>query len=233
MARQDRALRTRRAIFEGAATVFDERGYESTTISEILERAEVTRGAFYFHFPSKEDLARHVLAAAVTTDGVPENRLKLQQLVDTLLLLAHRMPHEPMLRAALRMSVDLESQRLFGTRWPDWTSLLADLLREACERGEIYQHVDEDETARLLVCSWTGVRVVCEGLPEEYDLAQEVAKLLHLILPAIAVPLVLAKLEVSAERAAELYAGLSLAGTEPAGARRDDEEPSERPHPNG
>jgi AcrR family transcriptional regulator len=220
MVQQDRALRTRKAILEGAAAVFDERGYENTTISQIIARAQVTRGAFYFHFPSKEELARSILAAAVTTEGVPENRLKLQELVDVLLLLAHRLPREPMLRAALRMSVDLESQRLFGTRWPDWTNLLADLLREALAREEVHRHVDPEETARLLVCSWTGVRVVCEALPGTYDLTQEVAKLFQLVLPAIAVPLVLAKLKFSPERAAELYAALPANRTEPIGTAR-------------
>lgn len=208
MVRQDRALRTRKAILDKAALVFDERGYACTTISEILERAEVTRGAFYFHFPSKEELARQILASAVTTEGVPASGLKLQQLVDTLLLLAYRMPREPTLGAALRLSLDPESQRLFGTRWPDWVALLADQLQEAREQGEVHRHIDGEETARSLVCSWTGVRVVCEGMPGEYNLAAEVSRLVQLILTGVATPLVLAKLEVSAERAAELYAEL-------------------------
>ncbi len=54
---QDRAILTRQAILTAAAGVFEERGYRAATISEILARAGVTRGALYFHFPSKEDLA--------------------------------------------------------------------------------------------------------------------------------------------------------------------------------
>lgn len=61
MARQERAVRTRRAILEAAASVFDERGYEAATIADILTRAGVTKGALYFHFSSKQDLARGVL----------------------------------------------------------------------------------------------------------------------------------------------------------------------------
>ncbi|MER5256137.1 MULTISPECIES: ScbR family autoregulator-binding transcription factor [unclassified Streptomyces] len=217
MARQERAVRTRRAILEAAAAVFDERGYEAATVSEILERAEVTKGALYFHFSSKSDLARGVLDDAVTTEGVRPNRLKLQELVDVLLLLAYRLPREPMLSAALRMSVDLEARRLFGTRWQDWTELLAGLLGEARERGEVHAHVDATETARILVCAWTGTSVVCEGLPDDYDLTVEVAKLFQLVLPAIAAPLVLAKLEVSVERAVALYADMPMARLEASG----------------
>ena len=52
MARQERAIRTRRVILEAAGAVFDEHGYTATTISMVLERAEVTKGALYFHFSS-------------------------------------------------------------------------------------------------------------------------------------------------------------------------------------
>ncbi|MGW1888051.1 ScbR family autoregulator-binding transcription factor [Streptomyces sp. NPDC001970] len=209
MARQERAIRTRRAILEAAAAVFAERGYEAATISDVLERAEVTKGALYFHFPSKEDLARGVLDEAVTTEGVRPQSIKLQELVDAMLLIAYRLPREPMLSAALRMAVDLESRRLFGTRWPDWTELLAGLLREARERGETHPHLDETEVARIIVCAWTGVRVVTEGLPEEYDLPHEIATMFQMMLPSIAVPTVLARLEVTSERATRLVANLA------------------------
>ncbi|MCX4987057.1 ScbR family autoregulator-binding transcription factor [Streptomyces sp. NBC_00572] len=205
MAQQERAIRTRRIILEAAAEMFDERGYESTTIAEILERADVTKGALYFHFPSKSDLARGVLAAAVTTDGVRPQELKLQEMVDTLLLLAYRLPREPMLSAALRMAVDLQSRRQFGTAWPDWTELLAGFLKDAKGRGEVLPYVDEADIARMIVSTWTGVRVVSEGLPGTYDLAAEIALLLQLLLHAITTPAVLPRLEISAARAAHLY----------------------------
>ncbi|MCX4783633.1 ScbR family autoregulator-binding transcription factor [Streptomyces sp. NBC_01264] len=205
MAQQERAIRTRRCILEAAAETFDERGYESTTIAEILERADVTKGALYFHFPSKGDLARAVLAAAVTTDGVRPQELKLQEMVDTLLLLAYRLPREPMLSAALRIAVDPQSRGQFGTAWPDWVELLVGFLRDAKERGEVLPHVNEADTARMIVSTWTGVRVVTEGLPGTYGLADEVALLLELLLPAIATPTVLPRLEISAARAAHLH----------------------------
>ncbi|MEU7075513.1 ScbR family autoregulator-binding transcription factor [Streptomyces narbonensis] len=205
MAQQERAIRTRRIILEAAAATFDEHGYESTTIAEILERAEVTKGALYFHFPSKGDLARGVLAAAVTRESGRPHALKLQELADALLLLAYRLPREPMLSAALRMAVDPQARRRFGTAWPEWAELMADLLREAKARGEVLAHTDEDAVGRMIVSTWTGVRVVTEGLPGAYDLPGEVALLLRLLLTAVATPAALSRLEISAARAAHLY----------------------------
>ena len=60
MAKQERAIRTRRAIVEAAGAVFDEHGYASTTIAMVLERAQVTKGALYHHFSGKDDLFRAV-----------------------------------------------------------------------------------------------------------------------------------------------------------------------------
>ncbi|MGA5068986.1 ScbR family autoregulator-binding transcription factor [Streptomyces exfoliatus] len=204
VAQQERAIRTRKCILEAAAAIFDKRGYESTTIAEVLERAEVTKGALYFHFPSKEDLARGVLDAAVTTDGVRPQALKLQEMIDTLLLLAYRLPREPMLSAALRLAIDLESRRKLGTAWPEWIVLLTGMLADAKVRGEVLQHVDEAYVARMIVCTWTGVRVVTEGLPGEYELTHEIALLLQTIVATVATPTILPRLEISAVRAARL-----------------------------
>ena len=40
---------------------FAERGYADTTLSELIARSGLTKGAFYFHFASKEQLAFAVL----------------------------------------------------------------------------------------------------------------------------------------------------------------------------
>ncbi|MEV4432239.1 ScbR family autoregulator-binding transcription factor [Streptomyces sp. NPDC049585] len=200
MAQQERARRTRLAILEAAGTVFDECGYEAATISQILALADVTRGALYFHFSSKEDLARGVLDLAVTTEGVVPQQFKLQELADASLLLADRLPKEPMLRAALRLSVDQRARALFGTRWPDWISVAEGLLAEAKERGEVLAHVDPHETARLLVASWTGVQLMAEAVPQRENLVHEISLLYQLLLPNIAVPAVLARLDIAPDR---------------------------------
>ncbi|MEU7133111.1 ScbR family autoregulator-binding transcription factor [Streptomyces sp. NPDC046261] len=200
MAQQERAIRTRQVILEAAGMVFDECGYEAATISQILARADVTRGALYFHFSSKEDLARGVLGQAVTMEGVVPQQFKLQELLDASLLLAHRLPREPMLRASIRLSVDQRARALFGTSWPDWITVAAGLLSDAKSRGEILPHVDPEETARLLVGAWTGVQLISEAMPEPPELVREISLLYQLLLPNIAVPTVLARLDISPDR---------------------------------
>ncbi|WP_107084581.1 TetR family transcriptional regulator [Streptomyces europaeiscabiei] len=66
MARQERALRTRRAILDAAGEVFAEHGYAGATIQDVYNRCGVTKGAFYFHFTSKVELAQAVLDEQVS-----------------------------------------------------------------------------------------------------------------------------------------------------------------------
>ncbi|MFI9270694.1 ScbR family autoregulator-binding transcription factor [Kitasatospora sp. NPDC052896] len=206
MAQQERALRTRKVILNAAASVFNDFGYEAATIAQILTRAEMTKGALYFHFASKEDLARGVLDEAVTTDGVLPQQSKLQEWVDVGLALAHRLPREPLLSASLKLSLDQQARRLFGTRWPDWVSLMASLLKQAKAQGEVLPHIDPDITAQLVVGAWTGVQVVSEGLSEAPSLETQIALLYDHLLPAIAVPGVLARLDTSPDRGARIVA---------------------------
>ncbi|MFC9243082.1 ScbR family autoregulator-binding transcription factor [Streptomyces sp. NPDC057136] len=204
MARQQRAIRTRRIFLEAAAEVFDEHGYDAATIASILERAGLTRGALYFHFTSKEELARGVLEEAVTAEGLTPQAFKLQEWVDIALLLAYRLPREPMLSASIRLSVDPRARSLFGTRWPDWIDMGTEILTEAKARGELLPHVDPESTSRLFVGAWTGVQLVAESMAEPPDLVCEISALFELILPNNAVPGVLSRLDTSPHRAERL-----------------------------
>jgi len=78
---------TRRQLVATATDLFAARGYESTSIDDVLGAAGVSRGALYHHFPGKEalfeavlesveeELAAGVVAAAA---AAPEPRLALQ-----------------------------------------------------------------------------------------------------------------------------------------------------------
>jgi AcrR family transcriptional regulator len=54
--REERKRRTRAALVEAAAEVFARRGFGAARVEEIAERAELTTGALYAHFASKQEL---------------------------------------------------------------------------------------------------------------------------------------------------------------------------------
>jgi AcrR family transcriptional regulator len=48
--------RTRERILEAASNVLADRGYHETNVEEIVNRSGTSKGGFYFHFPSKEQM---------------------------------------------------------------------------------------------------------------------------------------------------------------------------------
>jgi AcrR family transcriptional regulator len=53
MRTQQRGEETHARILEAAAACFGQHGYDAVGVAEICRQANVTKGAFYHHFPSK------------------------------------------------------------------------------------------------------------------------------------------------------------------------------------
>ncbi len=81
--------KTRARILKAAEACFAEHGYAATGMDELCRRAQVSRGAFYHHFPSKQAVfmallrqwlagfETQVAAASETPGGVPEQLLNM------------------------------------------------------------------------------------------------------------------------------------------------------------
>lgn len=61
---QRRSTATRQKLIDAAVDLFAEHGYSATGLAEITARANVTTGAFYYHFPSKEAVASALVEEA-------------------------------------------------------------------------------------------------------------------------------------------------------------------------
>ncbi|MFH8681852.1 ScbR family autoregulator-binding transcription factor [Streptomyces lydicus] len=209
MAQQDRAIRTRRVILEAAASVFDEQGYDRATIAEVLERAGVTKGALYFHFASKEQLALAVLEEQVVDIAVEPQKIKLQEFVDAGQVLAYRLRRDPIQRGAARLAVEQGSNHLDRKQsMISWTRFVEGLLNEARERGEILESIVVRDTAELFVGAFAGLQMMSHAMTNQADLSHRLTVFFEHTLPSIAVPAVLAKLNLDPERGEKLEAAL-------------------------
>ncbi|MFI6038986.1 ScbR family autoregulator-binding transcription factor [Streptomyces sp. NPDC051315] len=215
MAKQERAIRTRRVILEAAGAVFDEHGYTSTTIAMVLERAEVTKGALYFHFPSKESLAQAVLNEQVPFGAVPPQPCKLQEIVDMTFVVGHRLLSNALLRGSVRLAVDQETPSGVdhGEPFRQWAQRLNGLLELARERGELLPTVKPRETVELLVGAFTGIQLMSRALTDRADLAERLSVMWAHILPSIAVPGLLPGLDARADRGERVLASLERAAS--------------------
>jgi AcrR family transcriptional regulator len=168
---------TRDVLYEAAAALFVERGYEDTTMADIAERAGTSRRTAFNHFPSKGDIpmlwTRRMADVAVevitgsTGDPAPERIRAYFRLISRLVEAEPELTRQMMLGWTAAVGpIRYES------------SLLADLrplLREGQERGEVRTDVDVAEAARTLSDVYMGVVFRWVRDPEALGSFQDVA----------------------------------------------------------
>ena len=65
-------------IFDAALKLFSEKGYENTSVTEIIEEAGVSKGLVYHHFKNKGELLREIFQLA--TDRMIEMSIKSEKI---------------------------------------------------------------------------------------------------------------------------------------------------------
>ncbi|QOV34824.1 TetR/AcrR family transcriptional regulator [Streptomyces ferrugineus] len=216
MARQERAIRTRRLILEAAGAVFDEHGYTATTISMVLERADVTKGALYFHFSSKESLAQAVLDEQLSLGAVPPQPCKLQEIVDVTFVFGQRLLSNSLLKGSVRLAVDQCAPPGVDHSGPfrQWADHLVVVLEQARAQGELLPTVEPRQTVELLVGAFAGIQLMSRALTDRDDLAERISVLWGHILPSIAVPGLLTAIDRGPDRGLRVLATIDEADAE-------------------
>ena len=155
--RERKKQEVRRRIRRAAMQLFEEKGYEASTIDEIAARADVAKGTFFNYFPRKDSLLLE--AAANVTERVEEDlgpreewrgsrRAQLYRLFVYLGEKAHANPKlfQTMLVETTRnLWLHGEEEGAVGLR-----ELIRDLLEEGVRAGEFRGDTPIESALRLL-----------------------------------------------------------------------------------
>ncbi|MFE2427599.1 ScbR family autoregulator-binding transcription factor [Streptomyces sp. NPDC059373] len=196
MARQERAEVTRNAILDGAARAFDATGFPATSLSDIVKEAGVTKGALYFHFASKEALARAIVDEQFTVwepfKGV--ERPGVQTVIDLLHQMSDSLREDVRVRAGIRLVIEQGTfQDPDPTPYRTWIEAIRDCLAQAQGRGDVRSEVDAAAAARFIVGCWTGLQLSSQVLSGREDLRQATTDMWRLLLPGLVPPRRLAR----------------------------------------
>ena len=156
-------------IIEGAAQVFAKNGYRQTTIDQIGHELQLSKGAIYIYFKSKEELFVAALAAiyhrrfTFLSEAYGEEdptTVKFERILDRL---GSLMSHDDYVYIRLSMEGFLESehiprlQAIKTESYQRFYKLLSVLLKEGQRSGEISQDVNVDSVTTVLMALSDGL----------------------------------------------------------------------------
>lgn len=146
------------SLLSVAVTVFNERGYDGTSMEDLSRRLGISKSSIYYHVDSKEQLLALALDRALdglfsvaeevlATSGTPAIE-RLELLVrGSVRVLAGQLPCVTLLVRA-RGNTATEQRALARRR--EFDKIVADLVVQAERDGDIRPDVDPAITARLL-----------------------------------------------------------------------------------
>ena len=184
MVRQARAEITRDTVLAGAANVFLRLGYANASLSEIISQSQVTKGALYFHFGSKEELARAVidegtsrLAAAWTS--IDDGRIPaLEAIVGISYATVDLAVGDPMVAAMFRLKHQIGDYRgTDGNVVAGWSAKYLDLATRGIGEGDIYPDADPTTVGMLFLEMIIGAHMVAVATDSTDDLAARTERL--------------------------------------------------------
>ncbi|MEV2255274.1 ScbR family autoregulator-binding transcription factor [Streptomyces sp. NPDC050147] len=192
---QERSERTRERLVHAGAELFHRHGYADASLSGIAARAGVTKGALYFHFTSKEELAHAVLQRGRDLLDGAQRQLRaagvspLQSLIDLTYWLARTLQEEPAVRAGFRIA------RERAGRLPPasdlhhvWISTVWELLRQARAAGQLRRHPRHEGPQTLVAAAVCVIEVMSQTEMPYGELRQRIGALWDLMVPALVPP---------------------------------------------
>jgi TetR/AcrR family transcriptional repressor of nem operon len=165
---------TRRNIVAQAAAVFNQKGYEGSSVSELCALTRLQKGGLYRHFASKEELALEAFDYAVrkaveARSPTEEERARLSPFA--LLQLSVQRFAEPEGELVpggcplLNTAVDADDgnpalRARVECAMASWLEKLTMLAREAVEVGELAEDIEPDAVSLQIVATLEGALII-------------------------------------------------------------------------
>jgi len=185
--RERKKERTRSEIYSAAMKLFLRRGFDSVTIEEICQSADVARGTFFLHFPGKESLLieygerANVDLAAMLKDQRGSATSALRLALKTLAERASRQPevismlvHEVVTRPLLIVEQEEQTRTL--------VQLLGAVIRRGQARGEFRRKVEPLIAAVALASAFFALAYEWSRRGGEFDIEGAISQTLDVVL---------------------------------------------------
>jgi len=181
---------TRQKIVAAAAPIFNQRGYEGSSIADLMEATGLKKGGIYRHFSSKEELAVEAFdytweaARDVRWSPIDEKTTGIERLKQ---LIANFIDHKPSVAGGcpiLNTAIDADDgnpmlRERVRKALRSWSNRLQDVVKQAAEQGEIRRDVDPKTVATLIISGLEGALMMSRLERSEDPLRRVQAHLNH------------------------------------------------------
>ena len=174
MARQARAEMTRGKIIDAAVDLFEAVGYGDTDLTAIIKRAGVTKGAFYYHFEGKDQVADAIIdegkvrlqQAFVNADRFSSSAL--QCLVVATFEVARLMRTDRLVGIGNLLAQSLSQIGDAGTRaYIDFTAVFIDHAKSAAAQGDLRTDVVPEEAGEAIWVAVLGCHLLSDAIGDD------------------------------------------------------------------
>jgi AcrR family transcriptional regulator len=167
--------RTRERLLQAAYREVLRTGFQGAGIDTILSATNLTKGALYYHFASKEALGYAIadeIIAKLVHDRWLRPLLSDGQPIDILIGIVRRIPARtqdvragcPLLNLSQEMSpLDEQFRKRLEKIFLDWQEGVATLLRKGKAQGTVRRDLNPDEAASFLVATVEGYATLAKN----------------------------------------------------------------------
>ena len=170
-----------RTILENALALLAEKGYDNTTINDIADRAEISRGLLHYYFKDKEELAAKALEFGFgpmwdSSIGKIQSARSAEQLVDTMINVLRSNLRDERDFSALLFEMWVSARRspkikkVFNSGLNEAIDRLTKLLEFAGRMGIIKVNLEDVEgIIRMLLALYHGLAIQLLTNPQKID----------------------------------------------------------------
>ncbi|MEA2015405.1 MAG: TetR/AcrR family transcriptional regulator [Actinomycetota bacterium] len=179
-------------ILRAAAICFKEKGYDKIDVDEICRRANLTKGAFYHHFSSKQELFLKMLEQWVkrVAGQLDLDEVRSGNTLELLLSIPEKFKPEfeeadkqlPIfLQLFIKAIDDKELNKMALKSYNEFIAFFTGIIKKGVKEGSI-KKVNPDDAARVLFSLTIGM--LMQGLltPEDKDWVELVKKSILMVL---------------------------------------------------
>ena len=175
--------KTQDRLLDAAQEIVNQQGFAATSVDKIIERAGVTKGTFFYHFKTKNDLARALIDRYAAGD---------QEMLRSSMDRAEKLSNDPLQQVLIFVGLilevaeeldaspypgclfatycyesglfDEETNRVIADAMLNWRGVLGEKLRAVAERHPPKIEVDLDNLADLLTVVFEGAFVMSRSV---------------------------------------------------------------------